>query len=53
MLTTQPNKLFYFQHVSLFGCVLSIWSMSVVKLMKLFSICSALSSLGHRSKYEQ
>ncbi len=37
MLTTQPNEELYLQRVSLFGCVVSICSMYVVKLMKLFS----------------
>ncbi len=37
MLTTQPNKEFYLQCVSLFVCVVSICSVCIVKLMKLFS----------------
>ncbi len=37
MLTTKPNKDFYFQYVSLLGCAVSICSVCVVKLMKLFS----------------
>ncbi len=57
MLTTQPNKEFYLQHVSLFGCVVSICS-ACCKIDKVvflicrcfFSICSALSSPGHRTE---
>ncbi len=37
MLTTQTHKELYLQRVSLFGCVVSVCSMCVVKLTKLFS----------------
>ncbi len=37
MLTTQPNKEFDLQRVSLFGCVVSICSACVFKLIKYFS----------------
>ncbi len=36
MLTTQPNT-FYLQRVSFFGCVVSICSVCVIKLTKVFS----------------